>query len=86
MKLKGKFVNEVIGDDTFMVSMDNSVLQGFIRSNQTATFIINCLKEDTSEETIVRQMAKKYNISETQAKSSVQSIITELRENNLLDE
>ncbi|MBO6307683.1 MAG: PqqD family protein [Oribacterium sp.] len=86
MKLKGKFVNEVIGDDTFMVSMDNSVLQGFIRSNQTATFIINCLKEDASEETIVRQMAKKYNISETQAKSSVQSIITELRENNLLDE
>ena len=86
MKLKEKFVNEVIGDDTFMVSMDNSVLQGFIRSNQTATFIINCLKEDTSEETIVRQMAKKYNISETQAKSSVQSIITELRENNLLDE
>ena len=86
MKIKGTFVNEIIDNDTFMVSMDNTILQGFIRANKTASFIINCLIEDTTEEKIVKQVIERYKISELQARSCVHAIINELRENSLLYE
>lgn len=86
MRIKGTFVNEIIDNDTFMVSMDNNVLQGFIRANKTATFIINCLQEETTEEKIVMQMIEKYKINKSQAHTCVCTIIDELRINGLLDE
>lgn len=86
MKLKGKFETDVIDDDTIMVSMDNATLQGFLRANKTAAFIIRCLEHDTSKNEILTKVVEKYHISEDKANSGVSRIIEQLKAKNLIEE
>lgn len=52
MKIIDIFETDIINNELVMVSLDNKVLNGIIRANETATFIISCLKEDTTIDNI----------------------------------
>ncbi len=86
MKIKNIFETEEINQENVLVSLDSKVFNGLIRSNTTAYFIIDCLKEETTEETIVEKMMGKYNISRETALNGVGKIVSQLRELNLLEE
>ncbi len=86
MRIRGKFEEEVIGDDFIMVSMDTNVFTGFIRANKTGAFIFNCLKEGVSEEEIYVKLSQRYNVSESESKRHTKKIIQLLKQNNLLEE
>ena len=57
-----------------------------MRSNPTAAFIIDYLKEDTTEEKIVDAMCAKYDASREQISADLAEILVKLRNIGALEE
>ena len=53
MKIKDIFEEELIGSDKVMVSLDNTVLNGIVRENENESYIISCIRNETTEEQII---------------------------------
>ena len=79
MKLKDDFITQDIDDTQFLVPMGAGSFNGIVRSNETAAFIVNCLKEETSPEKIIDEMCGKYDAPRETIASDVERIIETLR-------
>jgi hypothetical protein len=86
MKLKDGFVTHEMGGEQIMVATGTATFAGLVRSNATAAFIVDCLKEDTTKEAIVEKMLAKYDASEEVICADVDKILTMLRSIKALDE
>lgn len=86
MKLLNIFESEEINNEKVMVSLDSEKFNGLIRANDTAGYIIDCLKNDTSENELIINMVKKYGITEERASLGVSIILKQLRELGLIIE
>lgn len=86
MKLKNIFESEELNNERIMVSLDNTKYNGLIRANKTASFILDCLAEDCTIETIVKKMTDIYDVKEEEAYLGVRKTILLLEELNLLEE
>lgn len=86
MKLKTEFVTKNMGDTQVMVAVGGSSFTGVVRSNKTAAFIVDLLKEEITREQIVARMLDKYDASEEQISADVDSILEKLRGIGALDE
>lgn len=85
MKIKDIFECEEIGNEKVIVSLDSNTFNGLLRANPTASFIIDCLKEETSEETIISKMIEKYGISKDVAERGTRQIILQLETLGILE-
>lgn len=85
MKLKKEFITHDLDGEQIMVSASGT-FKGFLKSNKTAAFIINLLKEDTTEEDIVMQLLEKYNAPKEIVEKDVKKILDTLRKVGGLDE
>ena len=63
-----------------------SSFAGLIRNNKTAAFIVECLKEETTEEKIVEAMFEKYDAPKDVLAKDVSEVIEKLRKVGALDE
>ncbi len=79
MKLKPGFITQDIDDTQFLVPVGDGTFGGVIRSNKTAAFIVNCLKEETTEEEIVDALCAKYDAPDEVIASDVREVIEKLR-------
>ena len=86
MKLKSDFITQTIDNKQFLVPIGGESFQGIVRSNKTAAFIVDCLKEETTEEAIIDAMCKKYDAPRNVITSDVKQILNTLRRINALDE
>lgn len=86
MKLKPDFITQTIDNIQFLVPIGGESFQGIVRSNKTAAFIVDCLKEETTEEAIIDAMCKKYDATREVITSDVREILSTLRRINVLDE
>ena len=86
MKLKDGFVTHEMGGEQIMVATGDVSFPGLVRSNPTAAFIVDCLKQDTTKEAIVEAMLNKYDVTEQVAAADVDKILTKLRSVGALDE
>ena len=86
MKLKDTFITKDMGDVQVMVAVGGSAFSGIVRSNKTAAFIIDLLKEETTKEQIVATMLEQYEVSEERASKDVDKIVEKLRSIGALDE
>ena len=86
MKLKKEFITYNTDGKQIMVSADTSVFSGLVRSNETAAYIIDCLKEETDEKTIIRKMLEEYDASEDIIARDVHKVIEALKSIGALDE
>lgn len=86
MKLKSSFVTQYIEDVQFMVPVGEDSFQGFVRSNGTAGFVVDCLKKETTEEEIVDSMCREYDAPREEISSDVREILDVLRSIEALDE
>ena len=86
MKLKPDFITQDIDDTQFLVPVGAEAFSGIVRSNKTAAFIVDCLKEETTEEAIIEAMCKKYDAPRNVITSDVKQILNTLRRINALDE
>ena len=85
MKLKKEFVTYDTDGKQIMVSVDTKRFSGMVKSNETAAFIINCLKEETDADSIVEKMLQEYDAPREVIASDVQKVIDKLQEIGALD-
>lgn len=86
MKLKDGFITHESDGEHITVSAGGSNFNGLIRSNKTAGFIVECLKEDITEEEIIEKMLAKYDAPREIIASDVAKILAKLRSIGALDE
>lgn len=85
MKLKDGFITHETCDEHLTVST-NGAFNGIIRSNATAAFIVECLKEETTEQEIIQKMMAKYNAPSDIIEEDVKKVLDTLRGINALNE
>jgi hypothetical protein len=86
MKLKNGYVTHDMGSEQIMVATGDASFPGLVRSNPTAAFIVDCLKQETTKEQIVQAMLDKYEVTEAVAAADVDKILNTLRSISALDE
>ena len=86
MKLNPDFITQDVEDTQFLVPMGAEMFQGIVRSNETAAFIVNCLKADTTEEKRVDALCAEYDVPRETAAADVREILGTLRRINALEE
>ena len=86
MKLKHDFIIQDIEETQFLVPVGAESFQGIVRSNQTAAFIVDCLREETTEEAIVNAILDRYAVDRETVTADVKEILEKLRGINALKE
>lgn len=61
-------------------------VHGIIRFNETAAFIVNCLKEETTLAQIVNKVLSEYAIERSEAEKHVNTLVGQLRATGLIEE
>ena len=85
MKLKGTYITHDSDGEQILLDTSSS-FAGLIRSNKTAAFIVECLKEDTTQEKIVEAMFEKYDAPKDVLAKDVSAVIEKLRKVGAIDE
>lgn len=78
MKLKSTYIIRETGDDYIMMDASGK-FSGIIHGNETAAFIAQCLKTETTREEIVQKMLEKYDVSRSEASESVDRVVEKLK-------
>ena len=84
MKLRKGFVTHDTDGTQILVSANNE-FNGLIRSNKTAAFIVNCLKEETTADEIVEKMLEKYDAPKDVIEKDVAKAIEILKSINAIE-
>lgn len=81
MKLKDGFITHDSDKKQIMVAVGDAAdkFHGLVRSNKTAAFIIECLKQESTEEQIVDAILEKFDVSRDMVTKDVHRIIADLR-------
>lgn len=88
MKLKYDFVVNQVAGETVAVSVGNNdgKFNGYIKLNETAAFIFEALKNDTTCDKIIANLKNAYpDADETDITDSVNGIIEKLEKAELLE-
>lgn len=88
MKLKKDFLVHELGGEQVLVATGEAAehFRGVARSNETAAFIVNCLKSETDPDHIVARMLEVYDVPEDLARADLMKILDRLRSIGALDE
>lgn len=86
MKLKNGFITHEMGEQQIMVASGDASFNGLVRSNKTAAFIVDCLKEETTKEEIISAMTAKFDAPKDVIEKDVETILDKLRSIGALDE
>ncbi len=84
MKLRPEFITQDLDGMQYLVAVGGEQFNGIVRSNDTAAFIVNCLKEETTENAIVDKMSTKYDATRDEIAKDVSEIIKKLKSINAL--
>lgn len=86
MRLKNGFITHESDGEQIMVAAGEVRFSGMVRSNKTAAFIVDCLKEETTEAQIVEKLSDVYDAPKEVIAGDVQKILDSLRSIGALDE
>ena len=86
MKLNPDFIPQDIEATQFLVPMGAEAFRGIARGNETAAFIVNCLKQETTEENIIDAVCAEYDAPRETVAEDVREILDTLRRINALSE
>ena len=87
MKLKDGFVSHELDGENIVINVKKDQFSGIIRTNETAAFIFDCLKQDTTIEEITNKLVNEYeNAKYDEVYKDVEEVINKLREINALDD
>lgn len=80
MKLKqGFFTADYQGKQLLLASGEAAAhFQGVVRSNETAGFIVDCLKQETTEPEIIAKLLETYDVTPEIAERDVNRIVEKL--------
>ena len=86
MKLKKEMLTHTMDGSQVMVSTDKDVFSGIVTSNKTAAFIVDCLKDETTQKKKKKAMFDKYDAPMEMISEDVDEVISKLRSIGVIDE
>ena len=88
MKLKHRFIIRSVAGQSVALSVgdEKERFNGMIKLNSVGEFIFKLLENDVTTDEILAKITEKYEVSESDAKEAVESYLTILRSNGLLEE
>lgn len=87
MRLRPNFLTHKTKGEHYMISTSNTKFNGIVKNNETAAFIIECLKEDTTESAIVDNLLSEYKGADRPiVERDVANIIGKLRSIEAIEE
>lgn len=86
MKLKNGFIVHNAGSETLLVPTGQAEFSGVVNGNTTFGYIMECLKNDITEQQIISDMKKKFDAEEGAIERDVKKAISELRKIGAIDE
>lgn len=86
MKLKDDLMIHKISDETLVVPTGSLSMefQGIIRNNETAGFLMELLKTERTEEELVDEVLRVYEVDRERASRDVRRIVLLLEQEGLL--
>ena len=78
MKLKKEFITHESDGEQILVSSDTKAFSGLVRSNSTAAFIVNQLREETTIGQITDAIAGEYDAPRDVIEKDVARIVEQL--------
>lgn len=79
MRLNDGFITHETAGEHITVPAGGVSFSGMIRSNKTAGFIVECLKDEVTEEEIIEKMLAKYDAPREQITKDVEDVLAKLR-------
>ena len=80
MKLNPKFLTHVTRGEHYIISTSGTDFSGIVKNNETAAFIIDCLKSDTTESAVVDKILAEYTgVDRSTVERDVAAEISKLR-------
>lgn len=88
LKLRKGFVTYVSDGEQLMVAAGPAakLFHGMVKSNETAAFIIDHMKKDTTVDKITDELCAEYDVPADVAKKDVEKVIEQLRAIGAVDE
>lgn len=86
MKLKDGFITHMTDDEQIIVGTGSVNFSGMVRSNRTAAFIVEQLKQEVSQDQIVDAMFETYDAPKEVIEKDVERILDKLRSIGAIDE
>lgn len=89
MTLQKGFITHTLGDEQMMVAAGPAarLFHGMVQSNETAAFIVDCLKHPTTEDAIVDAVLREYEgVDRQTVVEDVREVLETLRSIHALDE
>lgn len=88
MKLRNGFITYTSGSEQIMVAAGaaSDVFRGMVRSNATAAFIVDCLKEEISREQLADKLCARYDAPREIIVRDLDAVLASLRKIGALDE
>ncbi|HIV69129.1 MAG TPA: PqqD family protein [Candidatus Butyricicoccus stercorigallinarum] len=87
MKLKYEFSVREIAGEVVLVPLGEAALKlsGLITTNEVGAFLIENLREDTTQERLVQAVCEDFDIAPETAAADVDSFLARLREFDMLE-
>lgn len=86
MKLKKEFIVHIAGKEAVLVPAGGAEFSGVVRGNRTLGTVLELLKEDITEDGIVRAMKDRFSAPDGVIEKDVEKVLTELRRIGAIDE
>ena len=85
MKLNPSFLTHNTSDESYLVPTSNTSFSGMVRGNKTLGAIVELLKEETTEEEVIKAMRTKFDAPEGVIEKDVKYVIAELQKIGALE-
>ena len=79
MKLKKDFVTGWCRDAYLLTGTEKAEFKGILTGNATTAFVIECLKEQTDREDIIKKMSLKYDAPKSIIEEDVDKVLDALK-------
>ena len=86
MKLKDEFITHNARDEALLVPVGGSRFAGLVKGNRTLGAILDLLKQDTDESSVIAAMCARFDAPEEVIAADVLHALSELRRIDALDE
>ena len=86
MKLSKNFILHEADGQTMLVPTGNAGFSGLVRGNKTLGAVLSCLKNETTEEDIVKALKTRFDAPEGAVERDVAKALEALRKIGAIDE
>ena len=87
MKLNPNFLTHTTKGENYIISTGDTKFKGIVKHNSTVAFIVDCLKQDTTEEAVVEKVLEYYIVDDKEIViRDVSEVIRKLRSIGAIEE